>query len=137
MPLERKSLTLALAAAVLVLSATITTAQFAKLKNSTPEQRAKVLTDLMKGKLDLTPEQAGKVADINLEYAKKMQPIIQGSEGPFEEMREARQINEQKEAALKKVLTTDQFTSFTAYKEELREKFEERMAQKLEDSGTP
>lgn len=136
MTLARKTLMLTTAAAVIAF-ASVAAAQFAKLKNTTPEQRAKVQTELMKTKLKLTPEQESKVAALNLEYAQKMQPIIQGSEGPFAEMREAREINEQKEADLKKVLTTDQFTNYTAYKEEMREKFEERMAQKLEDSGTP
>jgi hypothetical protein len=97
-----------------------------KLKNTTPEQRAAVQTTLMTEKLGLTPEQKAKVADLNLVYAKKMQPIIESGR-PLMAMREARQIGEEKEAALKKILSPEQFQKFLAGKEEMREKFEERI----------
>jgi hypothetical protein len=104
-------------------------AQFDKLKNTTPEQRAKLQTELMKAKLGLTPEEEAKIAALNLKYAQKMEPVIKGSSGPFMEMREARSINEEKEAEMKQVLTPAQFGVYLAAKEEIREKFEERIGQ--------
>ena len=97
-----------------------------KLKNTTPEQRATLQTALMAEKLGLTPEQKAKVADLNLVYAKKMQPVIESGR-PLMAMREARQIGEEKETALKKVLSPEQFQKFLAGKEEMREKFEQRI----------
>jgi hypothetical protein len=102
--------------------------QLESLKNTTPEERAKIQTDLMKSKLDLTPDQVPKVSDINLKYAKKMEPIIKGSAGPFKEMREMRTINEEKEGELKTVLSADQFKKLQAMKDEMRKKFEERIS---------
>ena len=103
-----------------------------KLKKTTPEQRAKIQTELMKAKLDLNPAQVGQVGALNLKYAQKMQPLIAGGSGPLMEMREMREINEQKEADLKKILTSDQFEKYLAAKEEMREKFEERIEKKME-----
>jgi hypothetical protein len=104
-------------------------AQLAELKNTTPEQRAKALTEMMTTKLGLTPEQTGKVANLNLTYAKKMDPLIKGSEGPLVRMREMKQINEAKEAELKQILSPQQFEKYLASKEEMREKLVEKVAE--------
>ena len=48
-----------------------------KLKGTTPEQRAAVQTELMASKLDLAPDQKAKIADLNLDFAKRMQPVIE------------------------------------------------------------
>jgi len=58
-------------------------AQMDKLKQSTPQERARIQTDMMKAKLGLSPDQLTKVAAINEKYAQQMQPIIQSSEGPL------------------------------------------------------
>ena len=42
-------------------------------------------------------------------------------------MRETREINQEKEAALKKVLSPGQFDKVMVSKEEMREKFEQRI----------
>ena len=56
-----------------------------------------------------------------------MQPIIQSSEGPFMRMRQMREVSTAKEAELKGVLSPDQFQKYLAEKEEMKEKFEERL----------
>ena len=122
---------------VLLLLASHATAQLAEMKQTTPEQRATVLTELMKRKLNLSGEQLQKVSDINLEYAQKMQPILQSSTGPLREMREMREVNEQKEAALKNVLSAPQFQQYLAVKNELREEFEQRIANRKAGQGAP
>jgi hypothetical protein len=130
--MNRRLITLALCATTVLLAAVAinAAAQLDELKNTTPEMRAKALTDLMKAKLGLTSEQESKVADLNLKYAKKMEPVIKGSAGPFKKMREAKRINEEKETALKRILSPQQFDKFLAAKEEMREKFEEKMEEK-------
>jgi len=134
--LTRKYLSsLAAVTVVLAVLAPAARAQFAKLKNTTPEMRAKVQTELMKAKMQLNPAQESQVAALNLKYAQKMEPLIQGSQGPFMEMREAREINEEKEAELKKIVSKEQFEAYLAGKEELREKFEQKIEEKLQQKG--
>src|SRR5215470_3409862 len=92
---------IALVAAVgSLLFALAASGQLDQLKNTTPEQRAKALTEMMTKKLGLSPEQTSKVADLNLKYANQMEPLIKGSEGPLVKMRQMREINEAKEAEL-------------------------------------
>jgi hypothetical protein len=105
-------------------------AQFDELKNTTPEQRAKALTEMMTTQLGLTPEQTGKVAELNLTYANKMDPLIKGSAGPFVRMREMKQINQAKEAQLKQILTPQQFEKYLASKEQMRENLAEKVEEK-------
>ena len=102
-------------------------AQLDKLKSTTPEQRAGVQTDLMKSTLGLTSEQTPKVADINLKYAKRMDPIIKGSAGPLVKIRQTKEVEQEKEAELRQVLSPEQFQKLLASKEEMREKFEEKI----------
>jgi len=102
-------------------------AQMDQLKNTTPEQRAKLQTDLMKSKLALTPEQTATIGAMNEKYAQRMEPIIKGSEGPFTKMRQMKQVSEAKEAELKTILSPDQFQKYLAEKEEMREQFEEKL----------
>jgi hypothetical protein len=92
------------------------------LKDTTPAERAKAQTAMMKTKLGLSDAEVGKVGPINMKYAERMEPIIKGSEGPLIKMRSVRTVEEAKEAELKAVLTADQFTKFEAGKEEMMEK---------------
>src|SRR5262249_32512204 len=96
-------------------------AQLEQLKNTTPDQRARIQTELMKSKLALTPEQTSTIAAINVKYAQQMEPIIKGSEGPFAKRRQMKQISEKKEAELKTVLSPAQFQKYLAAKDEMRE----------------
>jgi Spy/CpxP family protein refolding chaperone len=125
----RMSRTLMVVAGLVLSLSIAASAQLAALKNTTPQQRATLLTRLMEKRLKLTGNTLQQVSAINLEYANKMQPILQGADRPLEEMREARQINEQKDAALQKVLSPEQFQQYQAAKEQLRQQFEQRIAQ--------
>ena len=124
-----RTISIALAALSIALSVTASAAlaQMDKLKNTTPEERAGAQTEMMKSKLALTPEQTPKIAAINQKYAKEMDPVIKGSEGPLMKVRHMKQINTKKEAELKRVLSADQFQKYLASKEEMREQFEEKM----------
>ena len=100
-----------------------------KLKNSTPEERARLQTEMMKVKLGLTPDQTPKVAAINQKYAQRMEPIIKGQEGPLMRLRQMREVGQAKEAELKGVLSPEQFQKYLAEKQEMREKFEDKLIQ--------
>jgi hypothetical protein len=123
---------LVLGAAVVLGGVPIASAQMDmdKLENSTPGERAKAQTMMMKSKLSLTPEQTPKVEAINQKYAERMDPVIKGSAGPLVRMREMQEINTQKEAELKQVLSPEQFEKYLASRAEMREQLEERAEEK-------
>jgi hypothetical protein len=131
-----RKIRIALVAAVGSLLFTLSaSAQLDDLKNTTPEQRAKALTEMMTTKLGLSPEQTSKVADLNLKYANKMEPLIKGSEGPFAKMREMREVNEAKQTELQQILTPQQFQNYLASKEQMREKMLNQIEQKANGAG--
>lgn len=107
---------------VALLASQASTADLDALKDTTPAERAKAQTAMMKAKLGLTDADAAKVGPINLKYAERMEPIIKGSEGPFKRMEAVHAVEQAKEAELKGVLTADQFTKFEANKQEMMEK---------------
>ena len=124
----------------LLLAAAASAQDLAELKKTTPEERAGLLTDMMKARLKLTESQVPQVHDINLKYAKKMQPVLEGSELPFREVWELKEVNHGKEAELRKVLTPEQFQQYLAAKDEIRQKMEQRIwERKVEarEQGTP
>lgn len=124
---------LIIAAAFLLALAAASQAQMDALKNTTPAQRAAVQTELMKSKLDLKPDQIPKIHALNLKYAEKMEPIIQGSAGPFVMTREMRTINGEKEDELKQVLSPQQFARFLASRKKMREQFEQKLEEKAKE----
>ncbi|BAV04248.1 hypothetical protein SAMN05421788_10423 [Filimonas lacunae] len=99
-------------------------------KNTTPEQRAQVQTNLMKSKLQLTDDQTTKVAAINLKYAKQMEPVIKGDGGKMAKFKQAKKINESKEAELKTVFTEEQFASYEKGKEEMKQEVMKKIKEK-------
>ncbi|HEV8711590.1 MAG TPA: hypothetical protein VGX03_02035 [Candidatus Binatia bacterium] len=125
----QKTMTALTVIAVLLLAFSAS-AQLDKLKNTTPEERAEVQTAFMKSKLGLTADQTTKVADINLRYAQKMDPVIKGSSGLLTKRRQMNEVNREKEAELKQALSAEQFQKYLDSKEEMREKFEEQIGEK-------
>jgi len=119
-----------IARAALVLAVLATPAVAADLdalKDTTPAERAKAQTAMMKMKLGLSDAEAAKVGTINLKYAERMEPVIKGTEGPLVRMESMRGVEKAKEAELKGVLTADQFTKFEASKEEMMEKLADQI----------
>jgi cytochrome P450 len=78
----------------------------------------------MKSKLALTPEQTQTVADLNLKYANRMEPIIKGSSSSLTKMFQMRKINNEKETELKRILSPQQWEKFDASRDEMRQQFE-------------
>jgi len=116
-------------AVCLLIGATAFAGDLDELKNTTPAERAKAQTAMMKMKLGLTDDQVSKIGALNLKYAEQMDPIIKGSEGPMMKMRDFRNVEEQKEAELKGLLSPDQFQKFQAMKEEMRDKLMDQIQQ--------
>jgi hypothetical protein len=95
-----------------------------KMKEVPAAQRAKLQTERMVSSLKLDEEQTKKVGQINLIYAQKMDPVIQGTGSKMSRLRAFKSISKAKEAELKGVLTKEQFGQFQqqqqAMKDQLR-----------------
>src|SRR5882672_11398272 len=89
------------------------------LKNSTPEQRAKWLSDTMKTTLHLNADQYGKVYNINLSFAQKAQPVIQSDDSKFSKFRTLKDMQDKRDEDFKIVLTKDQYNLYAEKKDEM------------------
>jgi hypothetical protein len=127
-PLPRACAVLAIA---LLVTSSVASAQVSpELVNSTPQERAKLLTLEMKEKLALTPEQLPKVEAINLEAAQKMEPVLKGSDKPLVKRRTSQLVEQAKESALQGVLTPPQFQQYLASREEMKQKVGQKLREK-------
>lgn len=99
-------------------------------KHSTPEQRAKAQTEYLKANLQLDDQQTQKIAEINLKYAQKMEPVIKGSGGNLSKMKTAKNINAQKEAEYKQVFTSDQYKKYAELKDDMKNNAKKKMKQR-------
>jgi len=104
--------------------------QMEKLAQTTPEERAKAQTAVMKETLALTDPQVPAVAKINLEIATQMQPVLESSDGPLVKMRKAKAIEGQRDAELEKVLLPQQYQQWLAEKEAMKQKAEAKLMEK-------
>jgi len=103
----------------------VSRAQSTEQKGSTPDQRALRQSDAMKTKLGLDTVQYQKVYDINLEYARKGQEIMEAGGGKFAKYRKFKSMMSEKDGRLKKVLTPDQYSSYQEMKKEMMDKAKE------------
>ncbi|ASU34082.1 hypothetical protein [Mucilaginibacter xinganensis] len=99
------------------------------MKDSTPEERAQFQTNMMKSKLKLDSGQVSKIREINLKYAKKIQPIITGSDGRFSKMKQAMALQKQKDSELQNVFSKDQYQQYQAFEQEMKNKLTEKLKQ--------
>ena len=111
-------------------------AQFGDLAKTTPEQRAAAQTDCMKSKLSRSEAQLAKVAALNLEYARKFDPILKGSDGRFSKIRQVRALEAEKEAQLKGLISAEQFKTFEASRSEMRKQVGARIKKEVEAAAS-
>lgn len=109
--------------------------QLDQLAKTTPEQRAKVQTLVMKEKLSLSDSQLPAIEKINLDTATAMQPVLESTDGPLIKMRKARAVEEQRDAALQQTLQPAQYQQWLAEKEAIRQKAEEKVMEKKAGGG--
>ena len=106
-------------------------AQMAEMiKNSTPEQRAKMQTTMMVSNLSLDSATQIKVYDANLKAAQKMDPVIKGTGRGLAKLREMKSIEEQKDKNFKAALSTEQYKKYETMKEEMKEKMKEKIEER-------
>jgi excinuclease UvrABC ATPase subunit len=105
------------------------------IKNSTPEDRAKMQTQMMKTKLNLDSLTGLKVYDINLKAAQKMEPVLKGDSGKLAMFRQMKSIDADKDKEFKAVLSPAQYKAYEAAKEEMKEKMKEKMQERKAAKG--
>jgi hypothetical protein len=118
--------------ALLVLSVSNLTSAFAQnkandLKHKTPEERAKFQTEMMRTKLNLNAQQQSKIEVINLNYAKKFEPIIKSSDRKITRFKQAMSLQKAKDEELKKVFTAGQYQQYEKFKETLKSTLKDKM----------
>ncbi|TLX70936.1 DUF4890 domain-containing protein [Labilibacter sediminis] len=92
-------------------------------KGGTPEERAQKQTEQMKTSLQLDEEQSAKVAELNLKYIKKRNHVRKDNSGDKEGMRAAMsQLNKERNAEFKEVLTEEQYQKFLKREEAMKKK---------------
>ncbi len=89
------------------------------MERTTPQQRAHFEDRWMKRDLNLSSDQAARVADINLRTAQRMQSIYSSDGGKFRMFREIMRARDEKDAELQGVLTNQQFAKFKSRKEKM------------------
>jgi len=132
---QMRTVALALVALVLGSVAASAQSQIDAIAKTSPEQRAKVQTGLMKEKLALTAEQLPKVEAINLATAQKMQPVLESTDGPMIRMRKAKGNEAERDTALQQVLTPQQYQQWLAAKDEIKQKAEQKLLEKRKSGG--
>ena len=81
-------------------------------KDHSPEERAAKHTKRLTEKLSLSADQTAKVAAINLEYAQKMKAAKEAATESGEGREAIKALRNEKEAAIKAVLTPEQAATF-------------------------
>lgn len=99
-------------------------------KNSSPEERAQIQTDFMKKEMGLDEVQTKLVGDLNLKYAKKMEPIIKGDGNKLSKFSEAKSIMSDKDEELKSIVTEEQYKKYDASKDRLKEEMKKKLQEK-------
>lgn len=99
-----------------------------ELAGTTPEQRATAQTDYMRDKLALSPDVASRVQQVNLDAAKKMEPVLKGDLGPLKKLAQGQQVQRDRESALQGILTPEQFQKYLDMKPEMRAAVEAKLA---------
>ena len=101
-------------------------AQVKKLKDSTPEQRAKMQTEWMTTKLALNTSQIQQISAINLQYAQKNEPIIQSGESKLSKFKKLKALQKEKSNALSQILDAAQYKKYQEIKDQMIQTLKEK-----------
>lgn len=105
--------------AVILCSPFIVSAQSKSLKQTTPEQRAKMQTEWMRTKLALNTKQVEQVYALNLQYAQKNDPIIQSNEGRLSKFKKMKALQNEKSNAMSQILDAGQYKKYQEAKDQM------------------
>ena len=85
-----------------------------------PEERARMLTQLMSEELGLTDDQVPRIDSINLAYSQRMEDIFTQATRPRERFKAAQALMKQKDTELAEVFTEKQYKAYLKRKNERR-----------------
>lgn len=98
---------------------------------STPEERAELLTDYMVESLSLPDSsQIAEIHSINLEYARKNEAVINSNDRKLSKWKKLKAYGESKDKELKKVLSSAQFSAYQKNKQEMQQRMKERIKER-------
>lgn len=92
---------------------------------SRKDQATQAITDTMQVRLSLNDDQYKKVYDINAQFLTKLGSIKQEGGGKLAKFQKLKAADQERDAALKPILTDDQFKKFQEYKKARREEMKE------------
>jgi Spy/CpxP family protein refolding chaperone len=124
--MRRHSMWIMTISAIVLLAAPLLAQDPAQLAKVPPSVRAGIQTDFMAQKLQLTAEQRTQVEAINIKAANQMQPLLEGSMWTL--MREAKKVDEAKDGELRTVLTPQQFDTYAASKDQIKDLLKQKAA---------
>lgn len=116
----------------LLLVAGLAIAQIDELKNSTPEERATLLTEMMKTTLSLDEKTTMAVSAINLKYATETQALIDSDAPRLEKLMTFRRNSAAKDTEIKAVLTPEQYRQYEQKKSEIQDTVKQKMKEKYQ-----
>lgn len=90
---------------------------------TSPSQRAELQNRIMQSHLVLSPSQLPQIAELNLLYAEKAEPIIKSDRIYWFKLYGLRDLQQQKEHQLQQILTTDQFRLLLQKKDLFKQEF--------------
>ena len=94
-------------------------AQNRETSDKTPEEKARMMTDKQKEKIDFSDDQEQQMFDINLKYVKEMEVIAQGGRS-MSTFRKLQDMSSRKDKEVKTVLDKDQYKIYLKQKKDLR-----------------
>lgn len=121
----KKQLTF-LAAVFICIACTDLSAQKSKLKDSTPEQRAKLQTEWMTTKLNLNASQVQQISALNLQYAQKNEPIIQSNDSKVSKFKKLKALQKEKSNAFSQILSEEQYKKYEDIKDQMVQNFKNK-----------
>ncbi len=113
---------------LLVCMFALTKAQDAQMPSA--EARASKMTEWMKTNLNLTADQLGKVQEINMKYAVRMDSLRTSVTESQARSVAIKTDSDEKDAELKGILTSDQYKAYLEKKQEMKEKYKDKMKDK-------
>ncbi|MCL3782488.1 hypothetical protein EMN47_19060 [Prolixibacteraceae bacterium JC049] len=100
-------------------------AQQAEKELPPAKERAEMQTAIMKEKMELTDDQEVQVMEVNLRAAKRMDEMKQLTD-KMKKFKTFRSIISEKDKALKKILTKEQFKMYEKSKKEMKKLLKEK-----------
>ena len=96
-------------------------------RDKTPQDRAKLLTEMMKNKLGLDDSmQVSQIEAINLKYALKNEPILKSDNSKLSKFKQLRSSQKEKDTELKKIFTPEQYKQYQDFQDEMKAQLKEK-----------